>query len=59
MCRCRWLCWIQCCVRGVGMDHDDAFDDFIEAFKNNTSPCNTPQQVEKNDDEVQSLLQEA
>lgn len=37
-CRCRWLCWIQCCITGAEMNHDeDIINDFMDSFNKNSN----------------------
>jgi len=63
MCRCRWLCWVQCCIGSRTVDRDqqnnddDGIKDFLIAYQqssssdsshNNQPNLDTPQTEQKN-----------
>lgn len=45
MCRCRWLCWIQCCISNPDQDNlNDSFNRLVRAYEKVT-PVQTPEET--------------
>ncbi len=58
MCRCRWLCWVQCCI-GSRTDrdqqnNDDSIKDFLIAYQKSSSSDSS----HNNNADLQSLKDE-